>query len=246
VKIRISDLSVWFGAQRKVRGVSLDVAANEILAIMGPAQSGKTTMLRTLNRMDDEIPSMGREGSVHLDGRDILLPSEDVANLRRRLGMVFAVPTPVPGSIAHNVTLGPRFAGIRDRGELLEKSLKAAFLWDEVKERLDMSALNLSGGQQQRLCLARTLALQPEVLLLDEPTSGLDPISTAKIEEALRELKRELTVILVTNNVKQAARASDRTAFMLSGELVEVGPTQEVFLNPKDQRTLDYVSGRFG
>jgi phosphate transport system ATP-binding protein len=220
---------------------------NEILGVIGPAGGGKSTFLRSLNRMNDLNPAFRCEGKVAFRGLDLYRERIDVAVLRRKLGMVFAVPVPLPGSIHENLALGPRLKGSPDRGDgLVEKCLKAAYLWDEVKDRLDLAGASLSGGQQQRLCLARTLMLEPEVLLLDEPCSGLDPISTAKIEEALQELKKEVTVILVTNNVMQASRCADRTAFFLQGRLVECGPTGELFVNPKEKLTHDYISGRFG
>lgn len=232
-----------------LRDISLAIRANEIMALIGPAGSGKTTFLRSINRLGDLAPALVTSGTLLLEGSDVFAPGTDVAELRRRAGMVFAVPNPLPRSIYENIVFGPRLAGVRSHGELdaiVERTLRAAVLWDEVKDRLHTSGTKLSGGQQQRLCLARTLALDPKVLLLDEPCSGLDPISTAKIEEAMQELKKQLTVVLVTNNVKQAARASDRTAFFLMGEMVEVGDTGDVFTHPKDRRTNDYISGRFG
>ncbi len=216
---------------------------------MGPAKSGKSTLLRVLNRMCDLIIGARVAGGAWLDDEDILAPDYDLVRLRRRVGLVLSKPVPLPRSIFENLTLAPRLAGKKNRQELAdlaESSLQAARLWDEVKDRLQDSALKLSGGQQQRLCLARTLAMEPEVILLDEPTSGLDPISTAKIEETLSQLKKSYTIILVSNNTKQIARATDRTAFLLMGSLVEVGDTQQVFTIPKDKRTDDYISGRFG
>lgn len=230
-----------------LRNINLSVRANEILAIIGPAHSGKTTFLRCINRLIENQPGFVRTGELLLDNRDVR--EWDIDTLRRRVGMIFATPIPLPGTIFDNVAYGPRLKGIRNLGrlaEIVEKSLRAAFLWDEVKDRLFSSALRLSGGQQQRLCIARTLAVEPEVVMMDEPCSGLDPISTAQIEQAMRELKQSYTFILVTNNVKQAARVSDRTAFFLSGELVELGPTAQIFTAPKDKRTDDYVSGRIG
>ena len=229
--------------------INLSVARNEILGIMGPARSGKSTLLRSINRMADAIPGVVRKGSISLDGEDIYADEVAPDDLRRRVGMVFDVPVPLPRSIYDNVAYGPRLQGIRDRkklDELVEFGLRSAILWDEVKDRLDTSGLRLSGGQQQRLCIARTLALDPEVILLDEPCSGLDPISTLKIEEALSELKSKYTIILVTNNTKQAARVSDKTAYFLMGELVEYGETKRIFTVPRDRRTDDYISGRFG
>jgi len=240
-------LSAWYGGKPALRDVSLDVHEHEILGIIGPAGAGKTTFLRSLNRMNDLEPAFRCEGTVTFDGVDLYREAVDVAKLRRTLGMVFAVPVPLPGSIRHNLLLGPRLNGRpRSVGELVERSLRSAYLWEEVKDRLDTSSFALSGGQQQRLCLARTLMLRPRVLLLDEPCSGLDPISTAKIEEALQELKKELTVILVTNNVMQASRCADRTAFFLGSRLVEVGDTEQIFVNPRQKETHEYISGRFG
>ena len=249
IKIRVRKLSVFFGRAQSLRGVDLDVRARSILGIIGPAGSGKTTLLRALNRMNDLTPGAHAEGEVLLDGDDVYHPDFDLVRLRRRVGMVFALPVALPMSIRDNVTYGPRLGRARKRAdldELVERSLRAAFLWDEVKDRLAMSGLRLSGGQQQRLCLARTLAMEPEVILLDEPCSGLDPISTAKIEEALTILKDRYTVVLVTNNTKQAARVADTTAFLLMGEMVEHGPTKQLFTVPRDRRTNDYVTGRFG
>lgn len=248
-KVVVDDFTAMFRDFPVLKGISLQVFPRERLAIIGPAGSGKTTFLRSLNRLNDLEPTFSKTGRILLDGRDIYAPGTDLAALRRRLGMVYAVPVPLPWSIYDNLAYGPRLAGIRDRArldQLVEESLKNAFLWDEVKDRLRDSALNLSGGQQQRMCLARVLALQPEVLLLDEPCSGLDPISTAKIEEALAVLRERHSIILVTNNTKQAARASDRTAFFLMGELVEIGPTEQVFTNPAHHRTAAYITGRFG
>lgn len=245
--LKLEKFSAWYGAVPALREISLEVQPNEILGVIGPAGGGKTTFLRSLNRMNDLVPGFRTEGTLSYRGVDLYRSAIDVAVLRRRLGTVFAVPVPLPGSIRHNLALGPRLDGKpRQQEALIEKCLRAAYLWEEVKDRLEMSALSLSGGQQQRLCLARTLMLQPEVLLLDEPCSGLDPISTAKIEEALQALKSELTIILVTNNVMQASRVADRAAFFLQGRLVEWGPTGEVFVNPREQVTHEYISGRFG
>ena len=248
-KIRVEDFSASFGREEALRRVTLDVRANERLAIIGPSRSGKTTLLRSLNRLNDLEPKFSHTGSIRLDGVDIWDDRVDVAALRRRVGMVYAVPVPLPWSIRDNLTYGPRLAGVKDKARLderVETSLQRAFLWDEVKDRLDEPAHNLSGGQQQRMCLARVLALEPEVLVLDEPCSGLDPISTAKIEDALAELRNRYAIVLVTNNTKQAARASDRTAFFLMGELVESGPTEQLFTAPRDRRTNDYITGHFG
>jgi len=231
-----------------LKHISLQAWRGETLAIIGPAGAGKTTFLRALNRMNDLDPDLNVSGQVFLDGFPVYDAAVDVALLRRKVGMVFSVPVPLPMTIFENMVFGLRLEG-RGRRELAERTeaaLAAAYLWEEVKDRLDEPARNLSGGQQQRLCLARALALQPEVLLLDEPCSGLDPISTAKIEEALQRLKKDLAVVLVTNNVKQASRASDRTAFFLFGELIELQATADLYTTPRDKRTADYISGRYG
>ncbi len=264
-KVEVRALKVFFGKVEALRGVSLDIAANRILGIIGPAGSAKSTFLRALDRMNELKPDCHMEGRVLIDGEDIYHPSRDPVALRKRVGMVFAMPMPLPMSIYENVAYGLRLGlrpgrGAAERGEagaspkpskaeldeIVESSLKSAFLWDEVKDRLSGSGLRLSGGQQQRLCLARTLAMKPELILLDEPCSGLDPISTARIEEALTVLKERYTIVLVTNNTKQAARAAAETAFFLMGELVEMGSTAKIFTNPSDRRTEDYVTGRFG
>jgi len=249
IAIRVRGFSQSFGEVRKLEALDLDVHRNEILGIIGPARSGKSTFLCALNRLNDLVRGSRHEGTVMIDGRDIYEPGVDVVELRRKLGMVFATPVPLPRSIFENVAFGARMAGIRDRSRLevlVRDSLEKGGLWDEVKDRLATSGLKLSGGQQQRLCLARILAVQPEFILLDEPTSGLDPISTMKIEDSLRKLKKDYTIILVTNNTKQAARVADRTAFFLSGGLVEVGPTAQIFTAPADSRTDDYLRGKFG
>ena len=249
VAIEVRGFSQFFGGVRKLNALDLDVHRNEILGIIGPARSGKSTFLCALNRLNDLVRGSRHEGTVAIDGRDIYAPDVDVVELRRKLGMVFATPVPLPRSIFENVAFGARLAGIRGRAKLdavVRDSLEKGGLWEEVKDRLATSGLKLSGGQQQRLCVARILAVKPELILLDEPTSGLDPISTMKIEETLRQLKKSYTIILVTNNTKQAARVADRTAFFLSGELVEVGPTARIFTAPQDRRTDDYLRGRFG
>ena len=247
-KISVENLSVSYGSLQSLRKVSFEVEAFEILAVIGPAASGKTSLLRTLNRLNDENPLYHKEGRILLEGIDIY-EKMDVPTLRKKIGMVFALPTPLPLSIFDNVAYGPRLHGIHRLSELeviVEKSLKAAFLWEEVKDRLTSHAMKLSGGQQQRLCIARSLAVEPEVILFDEPCSGLDPIATARVEEAMQELKKKYTLVLVTNNKKQAARVSDRTAFFLMGDLVEIDRTQKIFTVPQDERTEDYISGRFG
>jgi len=246
-KIVVKDLNCWFGNNCSVKKLNLSVHSNEILGIIGPANSGKTTFLRMINRMNEVTANFRYDGSITLDGVDV--KQIDTETLRKRCGMVFALPLPLPLSIYENVGYGPLRHGIKSKkyiDEIVEKSLIAASLWDEVKDRLDSSAMKLSGGQQQRLCIARTLAVEPEVILYDEPCSGLDPISTAKVEEAMIELKKKYTIILVTNNVKQASRVSDRTAFFLMGELIELGKTDEIFLSPKDKRTEGYIMGRYG
>jgi phosphate transport system ATP-binding protein len=247
--IEVRGFSQFFGEVRKLKDIELDVRRNEILGIIGPARSGKSTFLCALNRLNDLVRGSRHEGTIRVEGRDIYEPGADVVELRRRLGMVFATPVPLPRSIYENVAFGARRAGVRSHNRLdglVRDSLEKGGLWEEVRDRLETSALKLSGGQQQRLCLARILAVKPEFILLDEPTSGLDPISTMKIEESLRRLKTEYTIVLVTNNTKQAARVADRTAFFLNGELVEIGPTDRIFTAPDDPRTDDYLRGRFG
>lgn len=247
-KITCNNLNAWFGKVQSVRSLTLEIRAHEIFGIIGPANSGKTTFLRTLNRMNDLDLNFRKEGELRLDGADIYADMP-VETLRKKVGMVFAMPMPLPMSVFDNVAYGPRMHGTKDRkrlAEIVERSLTESFLWEEVKDRLDMSGMKLSGGQQQRLCIARTLALSPEVILYDEPCSGLDPISTAKVEEAMLKLKKDYTIVLVTNNIKQAARVSDRTAFFLMGELIELDATEKIFTAPKDKRTEDYILGRFG
>src|SRR4030042_2954409 len=248
-KIRTEALSFFYGAFQALDGVTLSIQPHEIFGLMGPSKSGKSTLLRVLNRMCDLIVGVRVAGGVWLDGEDILAPDCDVVGLRRRVGLVLSRPTPLPRSVYENLALAPRLAGKKGRGtldEVVETSLRAAQLWGEVKDRLYDSTLKLSGGQQQRLCLARPLAMEPEVILLDEPTSGLDPISTAKIEETLSQLKKSYTIILVSNNTKQIARATDRVAFLLMSQIIEIGDTHRVFTVPQDKRTDDYISGRFG
>lgn len=247
VKIKVEDLHIHYSSIHALKGLNLEIFQNEILGIIGPANSGKTSFLRILNRLNDYERHCQMQGCVFLDSENIR--QLNVSLLRKRVGMVFALPLPLPMSIFDNLAYGPRMHGIRDKkrlNEIVEKSLKAAYLWEEVKDRLDTSAFNLSGGQQQRLCIARTLAVEPEVILFDEPCSGLDPISTGKVEEAMLELKKLYTIVLVTNNTKQAARVSDRVAFFLMGELVEIGLTDQIFTKPKDIRTSEYITGRFG
>jgi phosphate transport system ATP-binding protein len=250
VKMQVENLTVTYGGTAALRSVTLPIYRNEILAITGPGGSGKTTLLRTMNRLNERVRSAEvAEGRVLLDGEDVYGPEVDACHIRQRVGMVFALPTPLPKTVFENVAYGPRVAGVRDHDRLraiVVQALQDAMLWDEVSGRLGDPALKLSGGQQQRLCIARTLAQQPEVLLLDEPCSGLDPISTLRIEDALRKLKESYTIVLVSHNTQQAARASDKTAFLLMGELVEHGPASELFTTPRDQRTADYIQGRFG
>jgi len=248
LKVSVRGLSVAYGAAPALKALNLDIHAGEILSIIGPANSGKTSFLRSLNRMNELNPHARTTGTVRLDGADIVREMS-AENLRKRVGMIFAMPVPLPLSVRDNITYGPRMAGVRDPGTLdtlVEESLRAAYLWDEVKDRLNMSGQKLSGGQQQRLCIARSLALKPDVILYDEPCSGLDPISTAKVEESMLELRKSHTLVLVTNNTKQAARVGTRTAFFLMGELVEIGPTDRIFTAPGDKRTEDYIVGRFG
>jgi len=245
-EIKAENLRVQIGKEEILKGINLEARQGEILSIIGPAGAGKTTFLRCLNRMSELDLDLKTSGGITLDGASIY--DFDVAVLRRQIGMVFSVPTPLPMTVYENLVFGIRLeSGQRKKyDDHVERALRAAYLWDEMKDRLNEPARNLSGGQQQRLCLARTLVLEPRILLLDEPCSGLDPISTARIEEALRELKQQLAIILVTNNVKQAARASDRTAFFLFGELIEVEPIGKLFTTPSDPRTADYITGRFG
>jgi phosphate transport system ATP-binding protein len=253
-KFEVTGLDLWYGQAQALKKVSMQIAANSITALIGPSGCGKSTFLRVLDRMNDLIDGVRTEGLVLYDGADIFGPAADVIELRKRIGMVFQKPNPFPMSVYDNIAYGPRVHGRRARGgaekraldELVERSLVNAALFDEVKDRLHKSALGLSGGQQQRLCIARVLAVEPDVLLMDEPTSALDPISTAKIETLLDELKKRYTIVIVTHNMQQAGRVSDSTGFFLHGELVEYAPTKEIFFNPKDQRTENYISGRFG
>jgi phosphate transport system ATP-binding protein len=245
--LELRDLSVWYGDFHAVKHVTLDVPRNVITALIGPSGCGKSTLLRSLNRMNDLVPSARLEGEILFHGENLLDPRVDAVEVRRRIGMVFQKPNPFPKSIRDNVAFGPRINGVEgDLDELVERSLRQAALWEEVKDRLRESALELSGGQQQRLCIARALAVTPEILLLDEPASALDPIATAKIEELLKELERDYTIVIVTHNMQQAARVSDRTAFMYLGELIEVNRTDDLFTNPRVKETEAYITGRFG
>ena len=247
--ITVKDLRLWYGQTQALKGVSMDIPEKSITALIGPSGCGKSTFLKTLDRMNDLVPGVRIGGEVQYNGQNIFAPQVDVNELRRQIGMVFQKPNPFPMSIYDNIAYGPRTHGIRSKvklDELVENSLRGAAIWDEVKDRLKKSALGLSGGQQQRICIARALAVQPEVLLMDEPTSALDPISTAKVEELALELKKDYTIVMVTHNMQQAARISDRTAFFLLGEIVEFGKTEQIFSMPKDKRTEDYITGRFG
>lgn len=248
-KVEVDDLSVYYGSVAAVKHASLKIRENCVTALIGPSGCGKTTFIRALNRMHDLMPGTRVEGRVILDGSDIYAPNVNPVLLRHKIGMVFQRPNPFPKSIFENVAYGPRIHGTRDRASLealVEHSLRRAALWDEVKDRLDRSALDLSGGQQQRLCIARVLAVEPEVILMDEPASALDPIATSKIEDLISDLKREYTVVIVTHSMQQAARMSDYTAFFLLGDLIESGPTRDMFTRPSDKRTEDYITGRFG
>jgi phosphate transport system ATP-binding protein len=247
VIFKIDDLNIWFGSKYVLKHVSKEIHAHEILTVIGPSNSGKSTFLRTLNRMNDLVPNFKMSGTVRLEDEDIRKMNVEV--LRRKVGTVFALPLPLPLSIFDNVAYGPRMHGLHNKKKLsehVEAALRQAYLWDEVKDRLHDSAFKLSGGQQQRLCIARTLAVEPEVVLFDEPCSGLDPVSTAKVEDAMLTLKEQYTLILVTNNVKQASRVGDRTAFFLDGELIEIDSTDKIFTAPRDKRTDDYIRGKFG
>ncbi|KFE67046.1 Phosphate transport ATP-binding protein PstB [Hyalangium minutum] len=249
IKMEARELTLRYGTKVAINKVSIAIPERQVTALIGPSGCGKSTFLRSLNRMNDLITSSNHTGTILLDGASIHDSHMDVVDLRRRVGMVFQKSNPFPKSIFENVAYGLRVGGMKDRAELstrVEKSLRSAALWDEVKDRLDESALGLSGGQQQRLCIARALAVEPEVLLMDEPASALDPIATAKIEELIHELKATYTIAIVTHNMQQAARVSDRTAFFYMGELVECGPTEQIFTNPREKRTEDYVTGKFG
>ena len=247
--ISVKKLCLWYGSHQALKDISIEIPKNSITALIGPSGCGKSTFLKTLNRMNDLVADVKISGSVKYNGTDIFDPSTDVNELRRQIGMVFQKPNPFPMSIYDNVAYGPRTHGIRNKAKLddiVERSLIDAAIWDEVKDRLKKNALGLSGGQQQRLCIARALAVEPEVLLMDEPTSALDPISTSKIEELAMQLREKYTIVIVTHNMQQAVRISDNTAFFLLGELIEYGGTEHIFSQPEDKRTEDYITGRFG
>jgi len=246
--VEIEGLSLWYGLKQALKDVTMAVPKHRVTAYIGPSGCGKTTLLRCLNRMNDLVDGVRTAGTIRIGGTDIYDPALDVTELRKRVGMVFQKSNPFPKSISENVAYGPRILGVRssDLSEIVERSLRAAALWDEVQDRLSDSALSLSGGQQQRLCIARALAVEPDVLLMDEPSSALDPIATAKIEELVLELRKELTIVIVTHNMQQASRVGDATGFFLLGELVEFGKTRDIFTSPKDTRTEDYITGRFG
>ncbi|MBE6053210.1 MAG: phosphate ABC transporter ATP-binding protein [Clostridium sartagoforme] len=247
-KIQVRNLNLYYGDNQALKNINIDLEENKVTAFIGPSGCGKSTFLRTINRMNDLIDNVKIEGEILVDEEDIY-KSKDVIALRTKIGMVFQKPNPFPMSIYDNIAYGPRLHGVKDKKSLdkiVEKSLKGAALWDEVKDRLKKSALGLSGGQQQRLCIARTIAVSPQVILMDEPTSALDPISTNKMEELMEELKKKYTVIIVTHNMQQAGRIADKTAFFLNGEIIEYGDTEDIFYKPRDKRTEDYITGRFG
>ena len=247
--ISVQNLNLWYGSNQALYDVSMELPENQITAFIGPSGCGKSTFLKTLNRMNDLVDGVRIQGKIFYDGQDIYAPQVDTTWLRKEIGMVFQKPNPFPMSIYDNIAYGPRLQGIRAKvklDEIVETSLRGAAIWDEVKDRLNKSALGLSGGQQQRLCIARALAVEPKVLLMDEPTSALDPISTSKIEEPASELKKNYTIIMVTHNMQQAARISDKTAFFLLGKMIEFDSTEQLFSMPKDKRTEDYITGRFG
>ncbi len=248
-KISVSDLNLYYGENHALKDVNMDIKEKAITAFIGPSGCGKSTFLKTLNRMNDLVEGVRIEGNINIDGQDIYGKDVDTTLLRKKVGMVFQQPNPFPMSIYDNIAYGPRVHGIKDRktlDKIVEDSLRGAAIWDEVKDRLKKSALSLSGGQQQRICIARALAVEPEILLMDEPTSALDPISTTKIEDLMEELKKKYTVVVVTHNMQQAVRVSDYTAFFLVGEMVEFGQTKQIFSYPNDKRTEDYITGRFG
>ena len=247
--ITVKDMCLWYGDHQALKNVNIEIPEKSITALIGPSGCGKSTFLKTLNRMNDLIPGVKITGDIRYEGTDIFSKEVDVNNLRKEIGMVFQKPNPFPMSIYDNIAYGPRTHGITSKvqlDEIVERALRDAAIWDEVKDRLKKNALGMSGGQQQRLCIARALAVQPKILLMDEPTSALDPISTSRIEELVMELKEKYTIVMVTHNMQQAVRVSDHTAFFLLGELVEFGKTDDIFSQPKDQRTEDYITGRFG
>ncbi|WBW99750.1 phosphate ABC transporter ATP-binding protein PstB [Oceanirhabdus sp. W0125-5] len=247
--LKVKDLNLYYGKNHAIKDINMNIKEKAVTALIGPSGCGKSTFLRCLNRMNDLIDNVTVKGEVMFEDKNMYSGNYDVTELRKRIGMVFQKPNPFPTSIYNNITYGPKLHGIRDKkklDEIVEKSLKGAALWDEVKDRLDKSAMGLSGGQQQRLCIARTLAIEPEIILMDEPTSALDPISTAKVEELIQEIKKKYTVVIVTHNMQQAARISDYTAFFLTGEVIEFNNTDDIFTNPRDKRTEDYITGRFG
>jgi len=247
--VNVINLSLYYGKTKALKEITLDVSKNKITSFIGPSGCGKSTLIRCINRMNDLIEDVKIEGKIEIDGRDIYAPDVDVTELRKRVGMVFQKPNPFPKSIFENVIYGPRVLGVKNKSilkDLCEKALKRAALWDDVKERLNVNALDLSGGQQQRLCIARAIAMEPEIVLLDEPCSALDPIATSKIEDMLVELKKHYTVIIVTHNMQQAARISDYTGFFMLGKLMEFNVTTEIFTNPREKATEDYITGRFG
>ncbi len=249
MKVKIENLFLYYEGVMALKNINMKIPNKSVTALIGPSGCGKSSLLRCLNRMNDFVPNAKVEGRIYLDDTDIYSPGMDLIELRKKVGMVFQRPNPFPMSIYDNVAFGPRLHGVTDRSrldEIVENSLKASALWDEVKDILTRSALSLSGGQQQRLCVARAIAVNPEVLLMDEPTSALDPMATARIEQLIRNLKNHFTIVIVTHNMQQAARISDVTAFLLMGELVEMGPTEKIFTSPEDQRTADYITGRFG
>ena len=249
IKIQVRDLNLYYGQNHALHGVNMDIKENSVTALIGPSGCGKSTFLKCINRMNDLVDNVRLEGSIEIDGENIYAPSVDTTVLLKKVGMVFQQPNPFPMSIYDNIAYGPRVHGIKDKktlDQIVEESLQGAAIFNEVKDRLKKSAMGLSGGQQQRLCIARALAVQPEVLLMDEPTSALDPISTSKIEELMEDLKKKYTVVVVTHNMQQAVRVSDDTAFFLVGDMVEFGDTKTIFSNPQDKRTEDYITGRFG
>lgn len=249
IKIEVKDLSLYYGEKKALKEISMQIPANKVTALIGPSGCGKSTFLRCINRMNDLIPDVKITGNMLVEGVDIYDKNVDVVNIRKKIGMVFQKSNPFPKSIYENIAYGPKINGIKDKSqldEIVEVSLRQAAIWDELKDRLDDSAMGLSGGQQQRLCIARTLAVSPDIILMDEPASALDPISTSKIEELVHELKERYTIIIVTHNMQQAARTSDHTAFFYMGELIEMGKTNTIFTKPEKKQTEDYITGRFG